>query len=128
MAVDTYVATEKDLCTTAVLSDEDWDAIRLVSEWLGLFKGATAKMSATKKPMLSQTHAVFRTLQSALKSNICNLPVSSDPTRVAAQKKLRDGLVKAHLKLSEYFSRFDTSPYYLWAARKCLLSIKTFTS
>ncbi|KAF7349017.1 Transposase-like protein [Mycena venus] len=73
-------------------------------------------MSATKKPMLSQTHAIFRTLQSAVKSNICNLPVPINPTQGAAQKKLRDGLVQAHLKLSEYFSRFDTSPYYLWAA------------
>ncbi|KAJ7358357.1 hypothetical protein DFH08DRAFT_802191 [Mycena albidolilacea] len=40
----------------AVMSGEDGDAIKLVSEWLGLFKGATAKMSATKKPMLFQTH------------------------------------------------------------------------
>jgi hypothetical protein len=100
------------------MSDEDWDAIKLVSEWLGLFKGATAKMSTTKKPMLSQTHAIFRTLQSAVKSSICNLPVPIDPTRNAAQRNLRNGLVQAHLKLSEYFSRFDTSPYYLWAARE----------
>ncbi|KAJ6495916.1 hypothetical protein DFH09DRAFT_844106, partial [Mycena vulgaris] len=95
------------------MSDEDWDAIKLVSEWLGLFKGATAKMSTTKKPMLSQTHAIFRTLQSAVKSSICNLPVPNNSTQGAAQRKLRDGLVQAHLKLSEYFSRFDTSPYYL---------------
>jgi hypothetical protein len=43
------------------MSDEDWDAIMLVSEWLGLFKGATAKMSTNKKPMLSETHTIFRT-------------------------------------------------------------------
>ncbi|KAJ7681402.1 hypothetical protein B0H17DRAFT_63486 [Mycena rosella] len=100
------------------MSDEDRDAIKLVWEWLGLFKGATAKMSTTKKPMLlSQTHAIFLTLQSAVKSSICNLPVPINSTHGAAQRKLRDGLVHAHLKLSEYFSRFDASPYYLWAAR-----------
>ncbi|KAJ7307676.1 hypothetical protein DFH08DRAFT_1051543 [Mycena albidolilacea] len=67
-AVDVYIAAEKDLCTTAVMADEDWNAIQLVSGWLGLFKGATTKMSTIKKPMLSQTHAIFRTLQSAVQS------------------------------------------------------------
>jgi hypothetical protein len=100
------------------MSDEDWDAIKLVSEWLGLFKGATAKMSTTKKPMLSETHTIFRTLQSALKSSICNLPAPLNSAHGAAQRKLRNGLVQAHLKLSEYFNRFDTSPYYLWAAHE----------
>jgi hypothetical protein len=102
------------------MSDEDWNAIKLVSEWLGLFKRATAKMSTTKKPMLSQTRTIFRTLQSAVKSSICNLPapINSTVTHGAAQRKLQNGLVQAHLKLSEYFSRFETSPYYLWAARE----------
>jgi hypothetical protein len=57
------------------MSGEDWDTIKLVSEWLFLFKGATAKISTTKKPILSQSHAIFR-----IKSSICNLPVLINST------------------------------------------------
>ncbi|KAJ7325958.1 hypothetical protein DFH08DRAFT_1028048 [Mycena albidolilacea] len=57
------------------MSDEDWDSIKLVSEWPFLFKGATAKISTTKKPILSETHTIFR-----IKSSICNLPVLINST------------------------------------------------
>ncbi|KAJ6542192.1 hypothetical protein DFH09DRAFT_1282646 [Mycena vulgaris] len=67
---------KKNLRTMTVMSDEDWDAIKLVLEWLVLPKGAMVKTSTTKKPMLSQTHAIFRTLQSAVKSIPSNRPPS----------------------------------------------------
>jgi division protein CdvB (Snf7/Vps24/ESCRT-III family) len=66
-------------------------------------------MSATDHPMLSSTHAMFRTIQQDLKNAIANLPEKADPA-------LRKGLVEAHLKLSEYYTKFDQSRYYLWAA------------
>jgi hypothetical protein len=52
---------------------------------------------------------MFRTIQQDLKNAISNLPESADPA-------LRKGLVEAHLKLSEYYTKFDQSRYYLWAA------------
>ncbi|KAJ6460722.1 hypothetical protein DFH09DRAFT_1229801 [Mycena vulgaris] len=89
---------KKNLRTMTVMSDEDWDAIKLVLEWLVLPKGAMVKMSTTKKPMLSQTHAIFRTLQSAIKSSTGQVSViflsqSIPPWRSSlAQRKLRKGL------------------------------------
>lgn len=68
-------------------------------------------MSTTKRAVLSTTHAIFRGLQDNIKKTITTLPRSVDPA-------LRDGLVQAHLKLSEYFGKFDESPYYTWAACK----------
>jgi hypothetical protein len=68
-------------------------------------------MSATKKPMLSATHAIFRGLQQSLKEIITGLPDETDAT-------LKAGLVAAHRKLSDYFHKFDQSKYYLWATRK----------
>ncbi|KAJ6522517.1 hypothetical protein DFH09DRAFT_1191379 [Mycena vulgaris] len=89
---------KKKLRTMAVMSDGDWDAIKLVLEWLVLPKGAMVKTSTTKKPMLSQTHAIFRTLQSAVKSSTGQVSViflsqSIPPWRSSlAQRKLRKGL------------------------------------
>lgn len=60
--------------------------------------------------MLSTTHAVFRWLQLHLKKAITTLPEDADPA-------LRQGLVDAHLKLSDYYTKFDRSRYYSWATR-----------
>lgn len=81
-----------------------------VSEWLEAFRYATTRMSATKQPMLSTTHAVFRGLQDHLKKILATLPNTTDPV-------LRDGLRAAHTKLSDYFTKFDVSRYYSWAPR-----------
>jgi hypothetical protein len=62
-------------------------------------------MSATKQPMLSTTHACFRWLQDHLKATIAALPQSAEPT-------LQDGLVAAHRKLGDYYTKFDESRYY----------------
>jgi hypothetical protein len=61
-------------------------------------------MSATKTPMLLTTHAIFRGLQDKLKSILQDLPDNIDSS-------IKLGLLKAHRKLSDYFSNFDKSPY-----------------
>lgn len=62
--------------------------------------------------MLSSTHTIFRGLQQHLKTTITELPATADPT-------LKDGLVKAHCKLSDYFTKLDASQYCTLAARLC---------
>ncbi|KAJ7461082.1 hypothetical protein FB451DRAFT_1044681, partial [Mycena latifolia] len=96
------------------LTPTEWEALEMVSQWLKAFRSATTQMSATKQPMLSSTHAIFRGLQQHLKKTITELPESADPA-------LKDGLVKAHRKLSDYFTKFDTSRYYGWAARSSII-------
>lgn len=59
--------------------------------------------------MLSTIHAIFRGLQDHICSTLAELSDS-------APAQLRDGLVDAHQKLSEYYYRSDESPFYTWAA------------
>lgn len=92
------------------LSEDEWSSIRLVASWLEKFRDATTQMSATHQPMLSYTHAIFRGLQEHLRESLRDLPAGLDPC-------IRNGLVAAHQKLSEYYYRFDQSPFYIWAAR-----------
>jgi hypothetical protein len=68
-------------------------------------------MSTTKKPMLSFTTTIFRGLQDDLQATIRHLPVGTPSV-------LRNGLLEAHRKLSDYYYKFDQSPLYTWAARK----------
>jgi hypothetical protein len=93
------------------LSDEDWDAISIVTHWLHAFREATTQMSSTSKSMLSTTHAVFRGLQEELRKAIAALPENVDP-------QIKLGLLNAHRKLSDYYYTFDQSPFYTWAAGK----------
>lgn len=95
------------------LSEDEWSSIRLVATWLEKFRDATTQMSATHQPMLSHTHAIFRGLQEHLRGSLHTLPSGIDPF-------IRNGLVAAHQKLSEYYYRFDQSPFYVWAARMCI--------
>ncbi|KAJ7702124.1 hypothetical protein B0H16DRAFT_1832094, partial [Mycena metata] len=76
-----------------------WEALQMVTGWLKVFRSATTQMSATKQPMLSTTHAIFRGLQRHLKTTIAGLPATADPA-------LKEGLVNAHRKLSDYFTKF----------------------
>lgn len=108
-AIDDFVYHNREL-RDLELSDADWKAIELVTEWLKVFRAATTEMSRTKKPMLSSTHAIFRGLQEHLRNILRNLP-SSVPSR------LKRGLLEAHRKLSDYYYKSDESPYYTWAAR-----------
>ena len=71
-------------------------------------------MSTTKSPMLSTTHAIFHVLQDDLHQSLANLPNS-------ALTCLKTALVKAHQKLSDYYTKLDESPFYIWALCKCLL-------
>ncbi|KAJ6613889.1 hypothetical protein B0H10DRAFT_1951159 [Mycena sp. CBHHK59/15] len=66
-------------------------------------------MSTTKKPMLSFTTAIFRGLQDNIRTTIKTLPIGTPSV-------LRNGLLEAHRKLSDYYYKFDQSPYYTWAA------------
>ncbi|KAF8202037.1 hypothetical protein K438DRAFT_1484469, partial [Mycena galopus ATCC 62051] len=82
------------------LSTSEWDALVLVTGWLKYFRSATTQMSATHHSIGSVR--VTDSLQDA----IAELPATADPA-------LRDGLVAAHLKLSDYYTKFDQSRYYL---------------
>jgi hypothetical protein len=84
----------------------------LVSDRLIAVRDTTTQMSATKQPMLSSTHTIFLGIQSHLIKELAKLPATADPV-------LRQGLVKAHVKLSDYFTKFDKSRYYSWAT--CLI-------
>ncbi|KAJ6600075.1 hypothetical protein B0H10DRAFT_1825056, partial [Mycena sp. CBHHK59/15] len=108
-AIDSFVYHNREL-RSLELSDADWSAIEMVTEWLKVFHAATTEMSRTKHPMLSTTHAIFRGLQDHLRHILRNLP-NSAPTR------LKRGLFEAHRKLSDYYYKSDDSPYYTWAAR-----------
>ncbi|KAJ7348858.1 hypothetical protein DFH08DRAFT_697701, partial [Mycena albidolilacea] len=116
-AVDSFVTRDRDL-HPLTLSDDDWKAIGLVANWLEIFRDATTQMSTTKIPMISTTHTVFRGLQQSIRDNIRLLPDDIAP-------EIKEGLISAHLKLSDYYTKFDESPYYTWAARA--LSSKFYT-
>lgn len=126
--IDAFAGSNRDLHGLE-LDKNDWEAISLVANWLKAFRSATTEMSRTKRPMISTVHAIFRGLQDHLKDILRNLPDSTMP-------QLRDGLVAAHHKLSEYYYRSDESPYYTWAASmslflfiyvKALTTISPFT-
>jgi hypothetical protein len=108
--IDAYVSRNKDLHAFE-LSNADWESIKLMASWLKSFRLATTEMSATKVPMLSTTHAIFRGLQEDIKNILRDLPNSVSP-------KIKLGLVDAHRKLSDYYYRYDESPFYTWAACK----------
>ncbi|KAJ2928008.1 hypothetical protein H1R20_g9078, partial [Candolleomyces eurysporus] len=107
-AIDNYTAKNRDLRSFELL-DDDWAAAETVCSWLECFQSATRQMSATKTSMLSSTIAVFRGLQQQLKERIRMLPRNFSP-------EVRTALVNLHKKLSDYYFRFDTSPYRTWAA------------
>jgi hypothetical protein len=106
--IDDFVGRHRDL-RALELDADDWEAISQVAEWLKAFRSATTQMSKTKEPMLSTVHAIFRGLQEHVASLLRKLPDT-------APSELRDGLVEAHTKLSDYYFRSDESPYYTWAA------------
>src|SRR5882762_1002608 len=109
--IDNFVAKNREL-RSYELSNEDWTAIILVTKWLKSFRSATTQMSTTKSPMLSTTHAIFRGLQDDLRQSLANLPN-------AAPTYLKTAFVKAHWKLSDYYTKLDESPFYIWASCKC---------
>ncbi|KAJ6615951.1 hypothetical protein B0H10DRAFT_1800514, partial [Mycena sp. CBHHK59/15] len=102
--IDDFVGKHRDI-RHLDLTDADWDAIILVAGWLKDFRTATTLMSTTKRPVLSFTHTVFRGLQGDLRKSICELPLSTPSA-------LRNGLIEAHRKHSDYYHKSDDSPFY----------------
>jgi len=111
--IDDFVAKTRELRQYELTSD-DWNAIELVYHWLKAFRSATTQMSTTKKSMLSSTQAIFRGLQESLQNSLRELPNNAPP-------RLKQALVKAHRQLSEYYTKFDESPYYIWSSRESTL-------
>jgi hypothetical protein len=111
--IDCFVSRNKDLHALE-LSNTDWESLNLVTSWLKSFRSATTQMSATKVPMVSTTHAIFRGLQEDIKNILRNLSNSVSPA-------IKLGLTDAHRKLSDYYYQFDASPFYTWAACKWIL-------
>ena len=108
--VDSFAHVHRDLWQYS-LSNEEWEAIELVAEWLKCFRMATTQMSATRTPMLSMTHTVFHGLQEDIHNILSDLPDTVSPS-------LKTGLMDAHLKLSDYYYKIDASPFYLWSSHK----------
>lgn len=113
VVIDDFVGKNRDL-RKFELSDADWRAIELVENWLRCFAEATTIMSATKSNTLSSVHALFKGLQDEVRRFLRDLPTGAPP-------ELKNGLQDAHRKLSDYFYKFDSSPYYIWAACKSFL-------
>ncbi|KAF8220804.1 hypothetical protein L208DRAFT_1331640 [Tricholoma matsutake] len=55
------------------------------------------------------THAIFRGLQEEIKEILQNLPTS-------VSSSIKQGLIDMHTKLSDYYHKYDKSPFYTWAA------------
>lgn len=107
--IDDYVGRNRDL-RSLELAEDEWAAIAQVAGWLKAFRSATTQMSASKQPMLSTTLAIFRGLQEHIRLIFRELPASTPP-------KIKVGLLNAHKKLSDYYYKYDQSPFYTWAAR-----------
>ncbi|KAF8223262.1 hypothetical protein L208DRAFT_1317767, partial [Tricholoma matsutake] len=114
-AIDSFVAQNKDLHAYE-LSEDDWTSIDLVSLWLKSFRSVTTQMSTTKIPMLSTTHAIFWGLQEDIKGILQSLPAPVSP-------RIKHGLIDAHTKLSDYYHKYDESPFYTWAACTSFISL-----
>jgi hypothetical protein len=108
--IDDFVSRNRDL-RALELTEEEWVAISQVADWLKAFRSATTQMSMSRRPMLSTTHAVFRGLQEHIRVIYRDLPTSI-PGRI------KTGLLDAHQKLSDYYYKYDNSPFYTWAARE----------
>ncbi|KAF5317589.1 hypothetical protein D9758_018466 [Tetrapyrgos nigripes] len=106
-AIDSYASASTEL-QNFCLSAEEWEVIEMVTSWLKQFRIATVQMSATKTPMLSRTLEIMQDLEQHVRDIVASLPAST-PTYI------RDALVASHNKLSEYYYKFDESPFYTWS-------------
>jgi hypothetical protein len=77
---------------------------------LALSQEPVTQMLTTKHPMLSSTHAIFQGLQDSLTESLRSLLYNTPAL-------LCEALLNAHWKLSDYYRKFDESPYYTWASR-----------
>jgi hypothetical protein len=94
------------------MDSDEWLAIIHVADWLRVFRSATTQMSATQRSsVLSTTHAIFRGLQEHVLNIFRSLP--ADTPQI-----ISNSLLDAYRKLSDYYYKFDESPFYCWAACK----------
>jgi hypothetical protein len=113
----------KNHAKDSVLLPEEWAAIEIVKEWLQMFQLATTRLSSLDTSTISSVFAVFLGLQSHVRTQLANAPVDLPP-------ELTAGLIGAHKKLAEYFTKSDACPYYMWSACEyfdlCFLSAPNF--
>ena len=107
--INTFVYRHEKLIQYHI-TKEDWKAIKTKTQWLGSFHLATTQMSTTKMLMLSSTHAIFCGLQAELKDALHNTH--------GLTPQLIQGLTDAHQRLSNYYYKFNDSPFYLWASHR----------
>ncbi len=105
--IDHFIGLNHDL-RSLELDEDEWVAIASVAEWLMAFHSATTQMSMSRVSMLSTTHAIFRGLQEHVRKIYCDLPTGTAP-------KIMDGLLNLHKKLSDYYYKYNQSPFYIWA-------------
>ena len=122
-AASTSTASKCCQATIEVVNDQDdnWASIALVTQWLKSFWSATTQMSSTKTSMLSTTHAIFCGLQEDIW-----LSITSHPANTPAQ--LKNSLVSAHHKLSDYYTWLDESPLYIWWSCEYIIHFTHFYS
>ena len=106
--IDNFVGCHYDL-QSLELDEDKWVVITQVADWLMGFQSATTQMSTSKSLMLSTMHMIFRGLQEHIQQIYCDLPMSTP-------SKIKAGLLNAHKKLSNYYYKYDQSPFYTWAA------------
>lgn len=121
VAIAMFVATAPKDAKLQPLTQSDWGAIELVEEWLRLFREATTLMSTTSGITLSSVHSTFRELQDHVRDAFKSMPATAPPS-------LKQGLLNAHTKLSDYYLIFDASPYYVWAACEFFWSLSVLSS
>ena len=108
VVIDHFIFQNNDL-RNLTLSESEWQSITQVTGWLKAFRFARTQMSTTKQLMLSTAHAILHGLQ----EDVCDALRS---LLDSISSLIKDGLLVAHQKLSEYYYHFDRSPYYIWAA------------
>ena len=71
-------------------------------------------MSTTKRATLSFTHAIFWGLQESVCQSLRDLPAGCKP-------QLKQAILLAYRKLSDYYYKFDELPLYIWASSMFLI-------
>jgi len=84
-----------------------WMSIDLVSSWLKSFHSATMQMSTTKVPMLSMHMLSFGDSKRISKGILRSLPAT-------VSSHIKHGLIDVHTKLSDYYHKYDESPFCTW--------------
>ena len=98
------------------LSAIEWNVIMHVEKWLDSFREATTLMLVAQAPALSVVLTIFCDIQDDIQAAYRELPL-------LAPLALKQGVLNAHWKLSNYYYLTDASPYYIWASRKSYVPV-----